>query len=243
PAAGPDGARPLETWRRAHAAVGLRVGPRRRVRGLAGVLGGVAAVGAGFLLFGTGPASTAAPPPESSTTLPPTAVAAGVGSGTTAPLAAVTAAAPTTTTTVAPAVAVAATVPIGGRTDCPVVAGPLTADVDGDGCAESIRYTAGVVEAGGARWAVGEPDDVVAVGDWTCSGTRSLAVLRPRTGEVFTFTGWATAGHDVQAPLAGRVPGGQTVRAADLDADGCNEVVVERANGAPAVLRAPRVRT
>ena len=71
-----------------------------------------------------------------------------------------------------------------------------------------------MVEAGGKRWAV---------------------------GEVFTFEGWATADHDVRAPLLARVPGGQTVRAADLDADGCNELVVERVGAAPAVLRASRV--
>jgi len=223
----------LEAWRRAQVAVGARArGSRRRLRGLAGALGGVAAAGAGLVLVSTGSSSTAAPP-ATTDVLPET----------TAPVVATTTSSPApVTTTTATTAAVAVTVPVHGRADCPVVGGPLTADVDGDGCAESIRYAGGVVEAAGARWAVGEPDDVVAVGDWACTGTRSLAVLRPRTGEVFTFTGWATAGHDAQAPLLARVPGGQAVRAADLDADGCNEVVVERSGAAPAVLRAPRAR-
>lgn len=123
---------------------------------------------------------------------------------------------------------------------CPATDGPFTADVDGDGCAEAVRYIDGVVEAAGRRWAVGQAGDVVALGDWTCAGRRSLAVLRPSTGEVFAFAGWAAAGVDVQAPLVGRVAGGQTLRAADLDGDGCNELVVERAAGAPAVLHPQR---
>jgi hypothetical protein len=120
------------------------------------------------------------------------------------------------------------------------VDGPLAADVDGDGCAESVRFADGVAEAAGALWSVGRADDVVAVGDWSCSGVRTLAVLRPGTGEVFAFSGWASAGHDLQAPRVGQVAGGSGLRAADLDGDGCNELVVERVADAPAVLRAPR---
>jgi len=123
---------------------------------------------------------------------------------------------------------------------CPAVEAPLTADVDGDGCAEAVTFVSGVVEAAGWRWAVGQEGDVVAVGDWTCGGRRSLAVLRPSTGEVYAFSGWATAGADVAAPVVGRVVGGQALRTADIDGDGCNELVVERTNGAPAVLHPPR---
>jgi hypothetical protein len=67
-----------------------------------------------------------------------------------------------------------------------------------------------------------------------------LAVLRPATGDVFAFAGWATAGEDVSAPRLATVAGGTTLRAADLDGDGCHELVVERLTGAPAVLRAAR---
>jgi hypothetical protein len=115
-----------------------------------------------------------------------------------------------------------------------------SADVDGDGCAEVIRFADGVLEAGQQRWAVGQPGDLVAVGDWSCRGTRSVALLRPATGEVFAFDGWASREKAVDAPLLARVGGGRAVRAADLDADGCHELVVERATGAPAVLRASR---
>ncbi|MFN2504714.1 MAG: hypothetical protein ABR540_10920 [Acidimicrobiales bacterium] len=114
----------------------------------------------------------------------------------------------------------------------------MTADIDRDGCAETVRFHDGVVETGGRRWAVGQPGDLAAVGDWSCAGSRSLALLRPATGEVFAFDGWATAGQDIHAPALARVGGARTLRAADLDGDGCHELVVERATGGPAVLQA-----
>lgn len=97
-----------------------------------------------------------------------------------------------------------------------------------------------MLHAADRRWAVGEAGDVVAVGDWTCAGTRSLALLRPRTGEMFAFAGWAAAGRDVAGALVGQVAGGDALRPADVDGDGCNELVVERRSGAPAVLWVPR---
>ncbi|MFP5317181.1 MAG: hypothetical protein ACLGI2_02675 [Acidimicrobiia bacterium] len=135
-----------------------------------------------------------------------------------------------------PATAPRPAVPAG----CPAVEGPLTADVDGDGCAEAVTFTAGVVEAAGRRWAVGQEGDVVALGDWACSGVRSLAVLRPSTGDVYAFSSWASAEAEARAPVVSRVAGGQALRSADLDGDGCNELVVERASGAPAVLHPRR---
>ena len=122
---------------------------------------------------------------------------------------------------------------------CSMLQAVASADVDADGCAEAVRFADGVLEAGSLRWSVGQSGDVATVGDWSCVGFRSLAVLRPDTGEVFAFEGWATAGRDVQAPLVDRVGGGRTLRAADLNGDGCHELVVERATGAPVVLRIP----
>lgn len=129
------------------------------------------------------------------------------------------------------------------RPGCAPVEGPLSADVDGDGCPDGVRFSAGVVEAAGLRWAVGTAGDVATVGDWTCSGDRSLAVLRPQTGQVFAFDGWATAGSDAHASLVGSVAGGESLRPADIDGDGCNELVVERRGGPPAVLTVPRGRS
>jgi hypothetical protein len=45
--------------------------------------------------------------------------------------------------------------------------------------------------AGGARYSVGLPGDVVAVGDWGCTQQPTAAVLRPSTGAVFVFDTWA----------------------------------------------------
>ena len=143
-------------------------------------------------------------------------------------------------TSVDAAPAAGAVRPPGARSGCPVLEAVLSADVDGDGCAEAVRLSEGVLEAGSLRWAVGRSGDVGAIGDWSCGGTRSLALLRPATGEVFAFEGWATAGSELHAPLVGQVAGGRMLRAADLDGDGCHELVVERAAGAPTVLRVAR---
>ena len=122
------------------------------------------------------------------------------------------------------------------RAGCPPVAGLLVADTDGDGCPEALRWEAGVAAAGDRRWAVGRPGDVAVTGDWTCAGVATLAVLRPSTGQVFVFDGWAARGQDLSAPQAVRVEGGFALRAADLDADSCPDLVVERAGLPPATV-------
>lgn len=127
------------------------------------------------------------------------------------------------------------------RSHCVVATAVLQADVDGDGCPDVLRYVDGVLEAGDARWALGQAGDQVAAGDWGCQGTRTLALFRPSTGEVFRFDGWATPEQDVKATAVVRVPGGVAIRAADVDRDGCHEAVVERATGAAEVIRLPRV--
>ena len=77
--------------------------------------------------------------------------------------------------------------------DCPVPASVLIADVDGDGCLDALRYADGVLEAAGARWAVGQAGDQVATGDWSCRGTRTSCCSDHPPGEVFRFEGgrWA----------------------------------------------------
>ena len=149
--------------------------------------------------------------------------------------------APSTTPAVVPpadAAPPATTLPV-PATACPAVAGLLAADVDGDGCPESLRWEGGVVEGGERRWSVGRPGDLAVAADWTCSGRATLAVLRPATGQVFVFDGWATSGHDVTAPEAARVEGAFAVRAAELDGDACADLVVERTAGAPATVPVP----
>jgi hypothetical protein len=139
-----------------------------------------------------------------------------------------------TTTRVGPATATTSAGPT-----CPEVTALLQADVDGDGCADALRYADGILVAGQRRWSVGQPGDQVATGDWACQGTRTLALLHPATGDVFRFDGWAAPGHDVSVKAAARVEGGQALRTADLDHDGCHELVVERATGGPEIVRLP----
>ncbi|MGI9079570.1 MAG: hypothetical protein ACR2GF_01885, partial [Acidimicrobiales bacterium] len=115
---------------------------------------------------------------------------------------------------------------------CQPVSALLSADTDGDGCPEALRWGDGVVEAGDRRWTVGQPGDLVATADWSCSGHATLALLRPATGEVFVFDGWAGPGHDLVAEPVGRVDGGFAIRTADTG-DGCPRVSVERTDAPP----------
>ena len=101
---------------------------------------------------------------------------------------------------------------------CPTVTGP---DVDGDGCPDDVEIDGPVVRIAGVRWAVGEPGDVAAVGDWDCDGVATPAVLRPSTGELFTYDDW---GDDRTARRAGSSPGARTIAAVDSDGDGCDEL-------------------
>ena len=91
------------------------------------------------------------------------------------------------------------------------------------------------------RWAVGQAGDQVATGDWSCRGTRTVVLLRPSTGEIFRFDAWAVGAQEsVTGSAVATVPGGQAIRAADVDRDGCHEVVVERGELPPQVVRLPR---
>ena len=97
------------------------------------------------------------------------------------------------------------------------------------------RYANGVVDVDGARYRVGEPGDQVIAGDWDCDGAVTLAVFRPRTGDVFRFDRTAD---DVTVAATTRVIGGTSAHARDTDRDGCDEIVVDRVHGPPAIVRA-----
>ncbi len=68
-----------------------------------------------------------------------------------------------------------------------------------------------------------------------------MVLLRPSTGDVYRFDGWAVgAVESLTASRVATVPGGKAVRAADVDRDGCHEMVVERGELPPQVVRMPR---
>jgi hypothetical protein len=93
------------------------------------------------------------------------------------------------------------------------------------------------VVVGERRWEVGRPGDVLATAAWACGDVATLALLRPATGDVWTFPSWAEPGRDVTGVPAGRVEGGRAVEASDTDGDGCLELVVRRDTGQPVVVR------
>jgi hypothetical protein len=84
-----------------------------------------------------------------------------------------------------------------------------------------VRIEGDTVVAGGVRYSVGEPGDHLAVGDWDCDGTTTVAAVRSSTGEIFLFGGWATPGAPVQVGPAAVVPG-----AVDVEVSGCELTAV-----------------
>lgn len=126
--------------------------------------------------------------------------------------------------------------PVTTAPNCPPASGLLSADTDGDGCAEELRYADGVLEGSGGRWSVGTRGDQVATGDWQCTGSSTLALLRPASGDIYLFDGWAPPGHDLVAGVVARVDGAFALRRADLDGDSCPELMVERRTGPPTTV-------
>lgn len=102
---------------------------------------------------------------------------------------------------------------------------------------DPIRVEDGrVIVIGAQRFTAGAPGDRVAVGDWDCDGTATVAVLRPSTGAVFVFDDWATAGADLSVPATAHAPG-----AVDLQArargDGCSSLIAVRPDGTEQEVR------
>lgn len=233
---------PLAAWRQERGGPGHKRPPWREgaarhpiVKVLAGVAAAVVvSMGALALMAGTrpapGPTGAGGPPPvvsDEAWSGPPT-TRAGPSPSTTP----VTSPATTSTPAKTP-----------DRRECPPVTAVLQADVDGDGCPDAMRYAGGILEGGGVKWTLGQAGDQVATGDWGCQGRRTVALFRPSTGELFRFDAWASPGRDLTAAVVARVQGGQLLRAADMDRDGCHEAVVERGSGLPPeVIRLPPAR-
>ncbi len=88
-----------------------------------------------------------------------------------------------------------------------------------------------VVSAEGERYAVGRPGDRTVVGDWDCDGRATVALLRPGTGEVYVFDGWAGPGRDLTAEATARLQGAARLATDDPDGDGCVRLLVVGADG------------
>jgi hypothetical protein len=87
-----------------------------------------------------------------------------------------------------------------------------------------------IIVLGTQRFEAGVGGDRVAVGDWDCDGVVTPAVLRPATGSLFVFDGWATEGKDVSIAPTRTIAGGVDVVARD-HGNGCSTLVVVRDDG------------
>jgi hypothetical protein len=100
-----------------------------------------------------------------------------------------------------------------------------------------VEIDHGVVQMAGERWRVGEPDDLVAVGDWDCDGVATPAAYRPGTGDVFVFSDWATDGRPLTVDAIAQVPGGRSLTTAPgRGPGGCDAPIVELPSGRKQVI-------
>ena len=139
---------------------------------------------------------------------------------------------PTTTSSEPPASTAAPAPPVGPVT-CPAAPAP-SADVDGDGCVDRYTVSGSHVTVDGRTYEVGRTDDLVAVADWDCDGDATPALVRPRTGEVFVFAGWADPTDPLTVPASTVVDGATGIRAAG--GGPCPRLVVTRQDGKPVVV-------
>jgi tRNA A-37 threonylcarbamoyl transferase component Bud32 len=101
------------------------------------------------------------------------------------------------------------------------------------GC-RPLAHTAGTVNTPAGRYRVGRPGDQVVLGRWQCAPDARLALLRPATGEVWAFDGWAGLAGTLAARLVTTVPGATGLRVAS-SGSGCDRLVVLRVSG-PSLL-------
>jgi hypothetical protein len=95
-----------------------------------------------------------------------------------------------------------------------------------------VHIDGGVVELAGERWSVGQPGDIVTVGDWDCDGIATPAAYRPATGDVFVFGDWADADQPVTVEPVAQVAGGRGLGAGRNErSDGCDIPVVDLPSG------------
>lgn len=114
-------------------------------------------------------------------------------------------------------------------TDAPGI-GPDAPEPSGHDPAGSTPAT--VVTHQGRRFAVGDPGDLVAVGDWHCTGRPVPAVYRPSTGALFVFWSWPEPGTPHATEPSTTVAGGHALRPGEPTAEGCATLTVDGPDGA-----------
>jgi hypothetical protein len=98
------------------------------------------------------------------------------------------------------------------------------------------------VERDGRRFAVGDPGDLVLVGDWRCDGRQLAAAYRPSTGSLFVFDAWPEVGDRLDTAAVTAFPDGTALAPGPADADGCATLVIERGPEPAAVLGPEELR-
>jgi hypothetical protein len=79
-------------------------------------------------------------------------------------------------------------------------------DVDANGCRVPVVWSGGVITVSRQsgrppdRFALGQRDDVLLLGQWNCARAATPALYRPATGDVFYFSQWAKPGRDDVSP-------------------------------------------
>jgi hypothetical protein len=103
------------------------------------------------------------------------------------------------------------------------------------GCAP-VPTPAGVLAAPGGRYLVGQMGDVVVVGRWRCGLTALPAVLRPQTGQLWTFATWPQAGRPVVGRLAASHVAGAVSMRVQVRSAGCDRIEVDRRGRPPLIV-------
>lgn len=85
-------------------------------------------------------------------------------------------------------------------------------DVDGDDSCDEVTVEGQNVLVDGRRFEVGRPGDLARLGDWNCDGRATVALLRPSTGQLYAFDGWAeNEGEEVAADFLGTFEGAASI--------------------------------
>ncbi|MET0728588.1 MAG: hypothetical protein ABWZ76_09865 [Acidimicrobiales bacterium] len=103
---------------------------------------------------------------------------------------------------------------------------------DAGDCLAGVRIDGTTIIAATRRFEVGQPGDIVTLGDWDCSAGATPAILRPSSGEVFVFPSWA-AGENLVVRAVTVVPGAIDIAAVVPQGPaGCAALEVRTASGA-----------
>lgn len=119
---------------------------------------------------------------------------------------------------------------------CSTITGTGNASLaSGQPCPTSVSMDLGVLTIGDQQFQLGVDDAAVAIGNFSCSGLASAAVLDRSSGEVFVFHTWATPGLPVTAASLKTIVQGSRLLA-EPGPDGCHRLITLDAFGVRHVI-------